>query len=222
MRNLIILAMVICCYSCQGQNSTKTENVSNDSIFIKKGFIKYHSKYHYSFFYSKDWLKLPDDFFKQAVKNSYSNPDPKLDTEIGFTLDNDKKEYIFPRFHVEVGLENPPSITELKKQIAVYLDSQYVVKNKNETASSYLIENLSVRSFNKPVIDENKKVIYLSTVLNLEGQGELYTLSVTFLGKETMPSLKVFLPNKDKDKYLKNIYEMISSFHFDKGFEYKN
>jgi hypothetical protein len=223
MKYLLIFTLFIYS-SCLGQNNKnniQNSNANNDSLFIKKGYIKYHSKYHYSFFYSKSWLKLPDDFFRKAVDNSYSKPDPQIYSEVGFTLDNDKKEYIFPKFHLEVGLEAPPTMTVLKKQISVYVDSQFVVKNKNETASPYLVEKLSINSFNSPKIDEDRKIIYMTTIANLQDQGELYILSATFLGKETMVSMKIFIPNKDKDKYLKDIYEMISSFHFDKEFEYK-
>ena len=224
MRYILIITVLICC-SCHGQNNknnTQTSNANNDSIFIKKGYINYHSQYHFSFFYSKAWLKLPEDYFRKAIENSYSKPDPKIYSEVGFTLDNDKKEYIFPKFHIEVALDAPPTLKVLKQQIGVYLDSQYMVKNKNENFSRELVEKLSIRSFNKPTIDEEKKIVYMATIMNLQGQGELYTLSVTFLGKETMVSMKIFLPNKDKDKYLKDFYEMISSFHFDQGFEYKN
>jgi hypothetical protein len=209
--------------SCLSQNSKigSQNNVSSsDSVYINKGYLKYQSKYHYSFFYSKNWLIIPNSIFKKEVENSYSKPDPKIDTEAGFSLNSENEATIFPRFHIETFLEKPPTLAILKQQISIYLDSSYMASIINDY-SSQLAEKLSILSFNHPTIDENNKIIYLSTFLNLKGTGKLYSLSVTYLGLEVMVSFKIFLPSDDKDKYLKEIYNMIASFKFDEGYKYK-
>jgi hypothetical protein len=94
--------------------------------------------------------------------------------------------------------------------------------NKKETWSKQLDEQVTTLSSNKPTLDEKKQIVYFSTNLKMEGLGDLYCLSVVYLGKSSMVSLKFFLPLQEKNNYLDVVSKIIDSFQYNKGFEYQN
>jgi hypothetical protein len=221
---LMLFAVVVCaCLSTTGQSVGKEQVRHNpDSIYFKKGKQKFQSKHHFSFYYSSIWRQLGKEYFDEVIRASYKELDPSTDYEAGFNLINNKNEYIFPRFHLETNLTDPPSMEELKKQLGEYSLAKVFEDDKKGSWSKQQAEQVMLLSSNKPILDEKRHIIYFASKLELKGQGDLYGLNVVFFGKHAMVAIKFFLPFQEKDKYLDAVCGIIESFHFDKGSGYQD
>jgi len=225
MRQLLIFFIAVISIACSctalKDKDSGQSNVS-DSVYIKKGYNKYESKHNFSFYYSNIWEQLDKTFFQNAIKASFKELEPTTDYEAGFTLSNDKHEYVFPRFHLETSLTVPPSMMELKKMfkdydlVKVFEDEKKTSWNDQMSEQVKMLSNVGIR------IDEKKHIAFATTTLKVDGQGDLYCLSVLFLGKSSIASMKFFFPLHEKDKYLLAATETIDSFHYDKGYEFKD
>jgi len=225
MKQLVIIFAIVM-YACSTTAEKNKDNAqsqeNNDSFYVKKGYKKFESKHNFSFYYSTIWRQLGKEFFESAIKASYKELDPSTDYEAGFNLINDKDEYIFPRFHLETNLTAPPSMKEIRQMFRESDLVQIFEDDKKESWNKQLADQVKMLSNLGSRIDEKKHIIYFTTTLKMEGQGDLYCLSVLFLGKKSMASIKFFLPLKEKDKYLPAVTETIESFHYGKEYEYKN
>lgn len=84
--------------------------------------------------------------------------------------------------------------------------------------TSTLTRNVEI---NKPVYDDKRNLILTGRSSYVVEAGKVKSLMAIFLGNEVSISLDFYSSEADYQKYMLDFSEVINSFKFDPGYEYK-
>lgn len=180
--------------------------------------IYHNSEHHFSFKIPDGWMKTPqkfvDDFNKRLEKKA-----PAAFKNITM-VQLKKSTYWFDYPYFRVGInQKKTSKEEIKKLIA----SKEVEEAMDQVASeiertSPLTRNVKI---NKPVYDDKRNLILTGRTSYIVEAGKVKSLMAIFLGNEVSISLDFYSSEADYQKYMLDFSEVINSFKFDPGYEYK-
>jgi len=180
--------------------------------------IYHNSENHFSFKIPDGWMKTPQKFVDDFNKRLEKQP-PTAFKNITI-LQLKKSTYWFDYPHFRVGINKKKTCKEeIKKLIA----SKKLKEAMDQVASeiertSPLTSNMEI---DKPIYDDKRNLILMKRSSHIAETGKVKSLMAIFLGNEVSISLDFYSLEDDYRKYMLDFSEVINSFKFDPGYEYK-
>lgn len=193
-----------------------------------KNSIYHNSENHFSFRIPDGWMEVPqnvlDEYIKLLEQQANEANVPLSEAAIpiaGFQLKK-SNEWLYsklPSFRAGINRVGKVSESEIKKLIASGEYKEACDESISEAKRILpIIKNLKI---NEPIYDDKQKLILTKGSLFATEIRKRMFLIAMFLSNEGTINLAFNSSEDDFQKYMLDFSEVINSFKFDPGYEYK-
>jgi hypothetical protein len=190
-----------------------------------ENYIYHNSENHFSFKIPDGWMKTPQNVLdeniklleQQANKTNVSLPNAFRPIAI-FQL---KKTHNWPdvpyfQIVIEEGKVSKKAIKEL-----ISSGEYKEVFEKGVSEARVILPPIKSVEIGTPIYFDKRNLLLSKSSSFVTGTGKVTSLAAMFLGSETQVSFGFYSSEADYQKYMLDFSEVINSFKFDPGYEYK-
>ena len=173
------------------------------------------TQHHYSFDLPEGWVKIPKSKIDDVIKQITDQTNTKyIDIATGFQSSSGS-DIRYPYVLVKDYKTSPPSYN----QITEVLGSDKLSQKWEEKTDDYSKITSEV-NLQKPFIDKERNIIFITGEMDVPNVGRVKTLSAIFLGREGMVQLSFSSLKSEYSENLSEFNQIIDSFKYEKGYGY--
>ena len=182
----------------------------------------YNPKGHFSLTLPNGWEEIPQNVIEEYVKlmQEQATESITMNYEAGFQLEDSPEWFTYPYIVIQINQKGKVPEAEFQKYMLSQKGKETMEKGATEVKEAFplLINNLK---FGESTYDRTKHIFFTKVRINVAYVGNTTGISAICLSKEGYVQINFYSLEQDFQKYLLYFEELINSFKFDKGYEYK-